>query len=449
MKTDDLVKQLLLRLSPSARRLLRACRREAVRTDTPLYLVGGAVRDLLRPGAPARLPDLDLAVEGDALGLARAVAATTGATLAPHDRFGTAALRLQDGALDLARSRRERYPRPGALPLVEPAPIAEDLHRRDFSINAIALALTGPSAGALLDPCNGRDDLAAGRVRILHDASFRDDPTRLIRACRYAARIGGRLTPATLAAARRDRHYLRTLTAPRFGAAWRLLLQDAAGATETNALARAQRLRLPDTWQPDWTLPPRLLRAFDARGDTGNQPPAAPAFWALVGLTLAGEAESRARIAAQLARRCDLQRDERAALEGALQLRHLRRALVRPASRPSALAQSLRPLPPASLLAARALWPGRAATRIDAYLNDWSLVEPPLSAAALRRLGVPAGPALGAWLERLRDARIDADLPPGPAAAAPAAAWVESRRGAPPPSRARRRQGQSTRPAPR
>ena len=97
---------------------------------------------------------------------------------------------MPNGRFDLARARRERYAHPGALPDVEPASIDEDLRRRDFTVNALALALGGPRRGELVAAPRALDDLAAGTLRVLHDASFRDDPTRLLRLARYGGRLG-------------------------------------------------------------------------------------------------------------------------------------------------------------------------------------------------------------------------------------------------------------------
>jgi tRNA nucleotidyltransferase (CCA-adding enzyme) len=160
----------------------------------PSYLVGGAVRDLLR-GAVA--VDLDVAVEGDARSVARALAERLGGAAREHERFGTATVRTDELSVDLATTRREVYPEPGVLPVVEEAGLDEDLARRDFTINAMALGLSGDDLGHLYDPCDGVPDLEEGLVRVLHQRSFRDDPTRLLRALRYEARLGFRMDPAT------------------------------------------------------------------------------------------------------------------------------------------------------------------------------------------------------------------------------------------------------------
>jgi tRNA nucleotidyltransferase (CCA-adding enzyme) len=161
----------------------------------PLYLVGGAIRDLLR--GEAAITDVDLAVEGDAAAAAEWLARRLGgsARVTVHAAFGTSTVRWEDMRVDLARTRSETYARPGALPAVEPAAIEADLLRRDFSVNAIGLRLG--NGDTLLDPAGGRADLERGRIRVLHAESFRDDPTRVFRAVRYAARLGFELDPET------------------------------------------------------------------------------------------------------------------------------------------------------------------------------------------------------------------------------------------------------------
>ena len=159
----------------------------------PAYLVGGAVRDLLlyQPGF-----DVDLVVVGDAEAYAHALAERLGGRVVTHGRFGTAVVHYRDGRhLDVATARTETYPAPGALPAVAPAAsIEDDLSRRDFTINAMAVALPD---GELVDPFGGRSHLADRLVRVLHEQSFVDDPTRIFRAARYEGRLRFRMDPKT------------------------------------------------------------------------------------------------------------------------------------------------------------------------------------------------------------------------------------------------------------
>jgi tRNA nucleotidyltransferase (CCA-adding enzyme) len=173
---------------------------EAVAGDRAVFLVGGTVRDLLL-GEPGF--DVDLAVEGDGQAFAQDLARALGGRVRPHDAFGTAVVEYGDAErVDVVTARRERYDEPAALPTVEPSTIQDDLSRRDFSINAMAVALTGADAGRLVDPFHGRRDLGAKTIRVLHDGSFVDDPTRIFRALRYASRYGFELDDHTVQLAR-------------------------------------------------------------------------------------------------------------------------------------------------------------------------------------------------------------------------------------------------------
>ncbi|MBI5243073.1 MAG: CCA tRNA nucleotidyltransferase [Elusimicrobia bacterium] len=209
---------------------------EARRQRAALYAVGGCVRDWL---LGRRTFDIDLAVEGDSQALARAAARLWGASLEVFDRFGTVCLRLSDGSrVDFARARAETYERPAALPRVQPASIHEDLRRRDFTLNAMARRITTDGLGDVLDPFGGRADLKAKLLRVLHPKSFEDDPTRIFRAARYAARFGLRVeeetarliedavrkdTPGLLSRERIRQELLRTLEEDEPGPAMGLL----------------------------------------------------------------------------------------------------------------------------------------------------------------------------------------------------------------------------------
>jgi tRNA nucleotidyltransferase (CCA-adding enzyme) len=166
-----------------------AVRAAADRAGANAYLVGGAVRDALL-GEPSA--NLDLVVDGEQGPLVAAL----GAEALIHDRFETAVVDLPSGPVDVARARAETYAYPGALPEVRPATVAEDLGRRDFTVNALAVPLADP--GSLLDPLGGVGDLRAGLLRVLHERSFVDDPTRALRAARYGARLGLEPEPRTL-----------------------------------------------------------------------------------------------------------------------------------------------------------------------------------------------------------------------------------------------------------
>jgi tRNA nucleotidyltransferase (CCA-adding enzyme) len=191
----------------------------AVGDEPGVHVVGGAVRDALLGRVPR---ELDLVVEGDAVAVARRAAARVSGTLTVHERFGTATVRAEGYEFDLAAARTETYPRPGALPDVRlGASIAEDLGRRDFSVNAMAVRLAD---GAFSEWPGARADLGAGVLRVLHVRSFRDDPTRMLRLLRYAARLGFDAAPETMALI--DPGLLDTVSGDRLGAELRLLLRE-------------------------------------------------------------------------------------------------------------------------------------------------------------------------------------------------------------------------------
>ena len=165
-----------------------------------VYLVGGTVRDILL-GEPSF--DVDIAVDGDAIALAQTLADALGGRVRAHEKFGTAVVVYgDDERVDVVTARTEFYDAPAALPAVQHASIREDLFRRDFTINAMAVSLKGDDYGRLVDPFGGRLDLEQKRIRVLHNLSFIDDPTRIFRAVRYENRYGFRMDEHTVRLAR-------------------------------------------------------------------------------------------------------------------------------------------------------------------------------------------------------------------------------------------------------
>lgn len=248
-------------------RLLREIGSLAGRCGLPAYLVGGPVRDTLL-GRPSH--DMDVTVEGDAQALARLLAETLGASLTLHERFGTAVVELPDWHIDVVTARRETYPSPGALPVVEAADLAADLQRRDFTYNAMAVRLDHDQ-GLLVDPHGGLADLRSRITRGLHERTFLDDPTRIVRAARYVARFEAPLEPETarwLQAAIEDR-VEGTVTGQRlWGELWRLLagpgMPEAVGLLQQWGFA--QRLGLAEASPDDLRLLESAAEALSATG---------------------------------------------------------------------------------------------------------------------------------------------------------------------------------------
>jgi tRNA nucleotidyltransferase (CCA-adding enzyme) len=352
----------------------------------PAYLVGGAVRDLLR-GASA--VDLDLAVEGDAASAAAGLAARLGGEAVVHDRFGTATARAGDLVVDLAQTRRETYEGPGALPSVEPAGLAEDLGRRDFTVNAMAVGLSGDDLGQLHDPHGGRRDLESRTVRVLHPASFVDDPTRLLRAVRYEVRLGFRMDAETEGLARdaAASGALGTVS----GARVRDELLDLLA--EPEAAAGVARLRELGLYEAD---PELMAKARLAGGEVGADP-------VLVALAvLARDAPP------EWVEGLDLDRHARDAVEraarGAAGLAEAL-ALDQP---PSRLHLLLRDEPPEALALALAL--GAPPEPVRRFVRDLRDVRLEITGDDLIAAGVPESPALGQALEETLRRKLDGEV---------------------------------------
>ena len=271
--------------APSAE-LLSALLRAADAAGIALYLVGGPVRDLLlaRP-----LRDVDL-VAACGAGALRAFArdAVPGARLIAHARFGTLHLERGEAALDVAAARRERYAHDGALPEVEPGTLDEDLWRRDFSVNALALPVSAAARelhAGLVDPTGGAADLERRRLRVLHLRSFHDDPTRALRAARLAPRLGFALTRATRAALRdalRDGAFSR-VSGERYRAEIARVFEDARrGLDPASALRALDSSHVLGALEPGLRLAPAAVAPLRRLGRALVSPPwPGPAWQAL------------------------------------------------------------------------------------------------------------------------------------------------------------------------
>lgn len=381
-------------------RRLELPRAVAERRGLALYLVGGAVRDLLL-GAPVR--DLDFAVEGDAVWLAGDVAEKLGVEARVHGRFATATVESGGERLDFAATRSETYERPGALPRVEPASIEEDLGRRDFSAHAMALPLAPARRRRLLDPFGGGEDLARRRLRILHPRSFEDDPTRAYRAARYANRLGFSIEPRTRKAARDAAAggVFEAISGDRRRRELRLILSEPRPA---GAVGQMARLGLLPTLHPSLPAKGPVLSRLAAAGRLAARAGEATS-WILYLLVWStglnsGEAE-------ELADRLALAGDERRVLTSWREtLGRLAASGRRP--RPSEIA-ALRLTPDET--AAGAVSSGRKEVR--ALLAEQLLrkpVELSIGGRDLVRSGVSPGPEVGRALARTLAARRDGKI---------------------------------------
>jgi tRNA nucleotidyltransferase (CCA-adding enzyme) len=387
---DDLGER--IRALPGAERLLPALAGLA-----PAWLVGGAVRDLLL-GAPS--VDLDVAVEGDAPAVAREAATRLGGRAAEHNRFGTATVKGDGLSVDLATTRRETYAHPGALPDVEPAPLDEDLARRDFTVNAMAASLDPTRLGELRDPHGGQADLAAGVIRVLHDRSFIDDPTRLLRAVRYESRLGFRMDPETERLARDAiaAGAPSTVSGARIRDELLDLLEEPAVAA---SVARMQDLHLDRALSPllGDVRPEDVVAAADAAEARGGQ----RRFAALATL-IAGDPEDLAGWVEDLHLRAE---DRDAVLHAARKGPQLVRQLE-PQLPDSVIHALLHCELPETLGVAIALGARRAP--IDRYLEQLSGTGLEITGDDLRSAGIPEGPAIGRALRETLRRKLDGEI---------------------------------------
>jgi tRNA nucleotidyltransferase (CCA-adding enzyme) len=360
----------------------------------PAYLVGGAVRDLLRGAEPV---DVDIAVEGDARSAARAVADRLGSGAREYERFGTATVETPQGTYNFARTRRESYDAPGELPRVLPASLDEDLRRRDFSINAMALGLTGDDLGHLYDPCGGVEDLEQGVIRVLHERSFLDDPTRLLRAVRYAARLGFELDQETERLAREAvaADALSTVS----GARIRDELMDLLREMDTPAgIERLRDLEIHSALHPELDPDPELVasaalgataigadRAVSALAALVESAPEELDLW-LADLHLLAEERDAASRAARVGPRIAITLRERDHSPS-----ELRALLGREPLEALALALALR----------------APSDAILKWLTELRGVGLEISGADLLAAGVPEGPAIGRALEETLRRKLD------------------------------------------
>ena len=397
MAKANLIDNLNRALPAAARKALAAIVQDAQGEALAIYLVGGSVRDLLlnRPTL-----DVDLTLEGDAPALARRVAiGLEDVRCIVHSAFGTATLKGADFRLDVATARVETYERPGALPSVRPGSLQDDLFRRDFTVNAMALALTGDQRGAITDPFNGDGDLQAGLLRVLHEASFRDDATRILRAARYGSRLSFRLESNTMRWLRRDVAYLEAISGPRIREELARLWRE---PQPERILLRLNELGALQAIHPTLSLDGSQAEAF-AKLREIHATPSHTVYLAL----LAWEA-SRPE-AMVLATRLALNKRETEAVRAVPKVRALERALSAEV-RPSLAVKLLSPFPSATVWALAAAGQEVARQQASRYLHRWRYLKPSLDGHAILALGAIPGPQVGQVLRRLKAAKLDGEV---------------------------------------
>ncbi len=392
--------------------LLRVAGKVGEGLGAPVFAVGGFVRDLLLGRAA---PDVDLLVEGDGVAFARRVHEEIGGSLVIHEEFATASIEGAAspagpplGRIDIASARREQYDAPGALPVVSVATVDEDLRRRDFSVNALAVALQPSAFGRLLDPLGGQVDLKRRRLRPLHPLSFVEDPTRIFRAARYASRLGFQLDRGGMRALRlalRVGDY-PALSGQRLRAEINLMASELRAWRGFELLLRWSTLTLWDRAYRKSSRSVHRVRAAARLCTWARRAgiPLDPGEVAVVALLADQRAAVVTRCLARLALTGEPGRRLRAAAAAAPLARRLDGASGR---RPSEVAESLRACSLQVLAGAWLHGGPRARRRIEWFLSRGRAVRPLLSGDDVVALGVPRGHEVGECLAALRRLRLD------------------------------------------
>ena len=363
-----------------------------------LYLVGGIVRDLFlgRPNL-----DLDLVVEGDALKLANELAQRTGGEMLSHPRFGTAKFHCRGLSIDLATARTETYAKPGSLPTVKPGLISDDLIRRDFSINAMAIHLDPEHYGNLIDPYGGRKDIEHHLIRILHPNSFIDDPTRSLRALRYQQRLGFQLEQNTSELLQRDAPILEQVSGDRIRHELELILKE---DRPERVLRRAGELKVLQQLHPSLKGNGWLEEKFEQARRSSQRPTPAALYLSLLIYHLSEE-ESESLIS-----RLKMTKGRTQTMRDTLRLKAELHTLADPCLPNKGIYRLLRGYAPQAILANSIASDSPIIRhRLRLFLTELRYVKSSLDGDALKKLGVPTGPKLGQILEALRDARLDGE----------------------------------------
>ena len=372
---------------------------QATKLGQMVYLVGGVVRDLLL-GYPSF--DLDLVVEGDAVKLAQQMAEITQAKLITHPRFGTAKFIYSNFTLDMATARGETYARPGALPVVTPGTLKDDLSRRDFSINAMAISLTSNDYGELVDPYQGKNDLEHRLIRILHPKSFSDDATRILRAVRYEQRLGFEFEPQTAQLLKRYIPMLDTISGDRIRHELELIFREKQPEFVIKRLAELGVLqKISPFLIGDGCIAEKFEKARRLK-----KPNLLPLLYFSLLTYSFSEREieqflDRLNISAKLSR----------AMRDTLSLKNKLSLLDKSSIKASEIYYLLHEYEPLAIQAnAIASESSMVHYHLQLFLAKLRYVRTSLNGEELKRLGISAGPEMGKVLQSLHTAKLDGEV---------------------------------------
>ena len=435
---QEISQRLQASLNPVQHALLRLIGEEISILTYTVYIVGGFVRDLLLNGRQLDMAvqDMDIVIEGNAIAFAQRMQTLYGGRVVPHKRFNTAKWLLDDphhpvdarklladlntdGAvrdlpahLDFVTARTEFYTAPTVLPTVEDSSIKLDLHRRDFTINTLALCLNPSRWGELLDFYGGINDLNQGIIRILHSLSFVDDATRILRAVRYEQRFHFTIEPRTLELLMEAVELLDRVTPARIRHELERILQE---EHPESSLARLQELgvlaRLHRALHFDDSITQAFGELRNARATASSHSllvtePVDRLYWGI----LVAQIPTSAHV--ELTTRLGLRSETQQLMRGLAQVHRYLRELDNPSLTPSRTVAILEPIDPVALALTPIIYPKhpRLLAKLERYLSEWRNIQPELDGHDLIELGIPRGPQYAELLRLLRAARLDGKL---------------------------------------
>jgi tRNA nucleotidyltransferase (CCA-adding enzyme) len=407
------MKDYLNRLPQDILTIIRCAQKTSTETGCRVFLVGGFVRDLI---LGVKNFDVDMAVESDGIRFAHNLGSKLGAKVIAHRRFGTATLLMKPhGKVDIATTRKEDYPHPASLPEVRQGRLEDDLLRRDFTINSLAINISACGFGTLIDVCGGKGDLAAGKVRVLHERSFIDDPTRILRAVRFEQRYDFRIEAKTLSllkAAAQER-ILQRVQPQRLRDELALILKE---PRPLRPLARLRDLRCLGFISPRFSLPPatcRLFRAIDKEvawfAENHHHRRHLDA-WVIYLIALLEHLGGK-----QVKLICDRFVFRKSEAQKALNFKRFRPAhvalLSKGALKPSLIYRALEPLSYEEIVLLRAKYRNKIFRRhLEEFISIHNEIRLAVSGHDLHGLGVLPGPAYQVIFKKVLDARLDGKL---------------------------------------
>ena len=371
--------------------VLSALRQLASEEEVPVYLVGGVVRDYVL-GIPTR--DLDFVVVGNATIVATELANNLSGTVTVHQRFGTATVEIDGDRVDIVTARKEAYASPGSLPEVSFGDLNQDLARRDFSINAMALPLSGESPN-VIDPHGGLHDLANGSIAILHSDSFTDDPTRMLRAVRYEQRLGFQIFETTMAELKKsiNEGHVPVVSGDRWRQEFQKIFDEDRGS---EMFGRAIEIGILPAIHPALS------------NDAGLAP--------LIGETSLSPCDYLAALVRDLgpvdgdavSQRLNLPIDWARMVRDTIALKEITPTISETGAKISAICRLLDGLDPESIaVSARFSQDAQLATKLRRYLDEWRLVRTALTGDDLMAMGLTPGVKIGEVLQELHSAKLD------------------------------------------